>query len=233
MSERRVFINGEGKYTFKSPSAYESKWCFLTDKNRLRIIGQKLSYIEFHRWLFANLRHKNLVEGSLDLAIDFDIETGFIQTDILLIGSICEAALYSQIRSQFDVEGDNAPSAVKNCFQKEENKIERLSAKKVFIEGIDQSFEVVLLRKKTVSIPEYSISFASLARAALEIGLIDSECFSQIDKLRKDRNTIHIGEESKRQDDQRFVFSMSDREEALATMACLREQLRSNLILAF
>ncbi|MDQ8209701.1 hypothetical protein QEH52_19440 [Coraliomargarita sp. SDUM461003] len=218
MSTRKIFIEGNGHYDFKPLSHYEEKWSFLHDYRRKKIIAQKLSYLEFHRHLLNKIKHTNLVEGSLDMSIDFDLSVGFIQTDILLIGSICEGALYSQLRHRYDRGSRTTKKSVQDCFEVKEKKFESLSNQEFKKEGSDTSFKIGCYRTETKQLQEYAVSFSNLLKVAKSISLISSDCFGRLDLLRKSRNTIHSGEEARRQSDERFVFSVADREEALETM---------------
>lgn len=98
----KIFIYPKNQYTFRLNISYEQPWNFLPDSRRRKVIAEQLTYLEFHEWLFRNLRQTDKAKPTAsDLnEVRFHVREGFFRTDVLLYASICEAALMS-LRKKF------------------------------------------------------------------------------------------------------------------------------------
>ena len=94
MGKRTVLIYPKINYEFKENNFYKQEWDFLPDKSQVAIIATQLTYLEFHEWIHKNIRTTTDVsDSSTYCKLHGDINEGFVRTDILLYGTICETAI--------------------------------------------------------------------------------------------------------------------------------------------
>jgi hypothetical protein len=226
MSQRTVGIYPEKRYAFRSNASYRAPWNFLPHE-RASVIAEHLTYLDFHEWLMDNIRHASQLEPEADQwsPLGLSVAEGFYKTDVLLYASICEAALNAVLHSVYSHDEARAPQAVKDCFCTIEDCFEKISNYKasVNLRGSTVTGDVCLYfpREKTVS----ETKFASLIRAGKAIAIYDVNFEQRLDRLRDDRNTIHLANQIERNNQLRG-FKPSDRTRAKKITEELRVKLR-------
>ena len=213
-----IFIHPEKQYTFRQNISYEQPWNFLPDKQRRKVIAEQLTYLQFHEWLFTNLRQTDKAQPTAsDLnEVRFHVREGFFRTDVLLYASICEAALYVVAKEVFDSKTTTQkPEDLLAAFQTSEQKIIHLGKQTFTTEGDTRHPGCKIgycypkePRKKSDS----QISFDSLIKAARSIDAIDDTLEKRLDELRDARNTIHLGTQIARKP--KGPFDEQDRKES-------------------
>lgn len=222
MAKRKISLEPEQDFLFKTDESYRKPWSFLPDKDGTRIIGQQLTFLAFHKWLKDNLRHS---PEKYDLS--FSVAEGFFKTDVLLYASICEAALHAVLRKLFDDKKSEACERLSDCFEKDEPKQHKILDGRVEIEmtGKKRSGHLVLVSNNRKKRSQSELQFSQLIQAGEACGVYDEHFRLRLDQLRDDRNAIHLAKHLKRRDS-RKEFNSSDREFAELVTSELRELLR-------
>jgi hypothetical protein len=221
MSQRTVGIWPETRYDFRPNANYRHPWNFLPNE-RAKVIAEHLTYLEFHEWLMDNLRHatQHDPEPSDWSQLVSSVAEGFFKTDVLLYASICEAALYTVLDLVHSHEGARAHQAVKDCFRTIKDcfhKISKYEASMNIQGNVTGELCLRLSREEPVSEPK----FTSLIRAGKAIGIYDANFEQRLDRLRNERNTIHLANQIERRE-----FNNRDRTRAKKITEDLRVRLR-------
>lgn len=221
MSERTVGIYPQTRYDFLPNATYHVPWNFLPYE-RAKVIAEHLTYLAFHEWLMDNLRHATQHEPeSPDWSrLGLSVAEGFFKTDVLLYASICEAALYTALLLVHSHEGARAHQAVKDCFRTIEDRFHKISSYKASmnIQGnVTGDLCLHLTREEPVSEPK----FTSLIRDKKAIGIYDANLEQRLDRLRNERNTIHLANQIERRE-----FNNRDRTRAKKITEDLRVKLK-------
>jgi len=226
MGKRKVIVGPRHNYDFKPNADYEAMWTFLKNDDRKKIIAGQLTYLEFHGWLHANIRTSiaNTEKGEELFA---DMAEGFVRTDLLLYGAICEAALFDAISWSFRIKGEEAEEKVKNCFTRIEPKKLILNNALFKMKGSSSSGgQLALYWEKKVENESNCATFDSLIKAGNVLKIYDDSFKARLHNLRKDRNTIHLSEQIKRKKKNKYRFNAHDRIRARQTTDELRQRLQ-------
>ena len=227
MSERTIGIYpARTRYNFRSNESYRERWNFLP-RARAKVIAEQLTYLDFHEWLMNNLRHatEHEPENGQWLSLGLTVAEGFYKTDVLLYASICEAALYAVLRSAYSNQGILAHQAVKDCFRKVEDRFHSICDHEVRMPATNQSGRLCLRFKRETPLSASEIKFTSLIKAGQAIGIYGADLTAGLDRLRDDRNTIHLAKQIER-NKQRLAFTALDRRRAKNTTEKLRLALK-------
>jgi len=219
MTKRDVtIINNE--YDFLTDYDYEKRWGFLKDKDRTYYIGRQLTYLNFHEFLFNNIR-----TGNPPNKILFgNVAEGFIRTDIILYASICETALLDVIWWEHIRFGNIAPACVRKLLTIKEQKKTKLSNNLFTFNDKDKGSvtgEIVFVWEVEKESNHEELPFEKLIEACQDLNVIGNELGKELHKLRHHRNTIHGTMHIKRRRKSQ-VYQVSDRENA----KCITEVLR-------
>jgi hypothetical protein len=225
---RYISLHPESQYTFQTNSSYSSRWNFLSDQQRVKIIAAQLTYLEFHEWLDNNLRHRDPHESEL-WSLAFDVAEGFVRTDVLLYGSICEAALYAVAKKVVDSNTTTQkPPHLLAAFQTSEQKIHHLGKQTLTLKGNPEGItgKIGICYPKETPKSDSKITFDSLIKAARAINAIDAPLEKRLHVLREARrNTIHLGALITQR--QKGRFCAQDRDTAKQVTEETRSQLAS------
>jgi hypothetical protein len=227
MSERTIGIYPQTRYKFRFNESYRAEWNFLP-RQRAKVIAEQLTYLGFHEWLMRNLRHSEEREPAAAdwSSFGLTVAEGFYKTDVLLYASVCEAALYAVLKSVYSRDRDGADQAVKDCFCKIEDRFQCISDHKIFMPAGNVTGRLCLRFKREVSLSDWEVKFASLIKAGAAIGIYDSDLAARLDRLRDDRNTIHLAKQIER-NNQLIAFQALDRMRAKSTTEKLRVALQA------
>jgi hypothetical protein len=225
MSERTVGIWPQTRYDFRPNAHYRHAWNFLPNE-RAKVIAEHLTYLEFHEWLMDNLQSATQLnpQPSDWLSLRSSIAEGFFKTDVLLYASICEAALYTVLNSVYSSDGNRAHPAVKDCFRTIEDRFHKISSYKASMNihgNVTGDLCLHLTREEPISEPK----FASLIRAGKATGMYDQNFEQRLNRLRDDRNTIHLANQIERNNELR-EFNYRDRTRAKKITEDLRVKLK-------
>jgi hypothetical protein len=226
---RYISLHPESQYTFRPNDFYRAQWSFLPDQERARIIATQLTYLEFHEWLDKNLRYHSPPE-SKRLPLEFDVKEGFVRTDVLLYGSICEAALYAVAKKVFDSQTTpKPPDNLLAAFETSEQKIVHLGDQTFTMEGDSPrtGCKIGMCFTKKTRKKDRDISFDNLIKAARSIGAIDDHLEKRLHALREARNTIHLGIQIAHRQKTGGRFYGPDRDTAKQVTEEMRKQLAS------
>jgi hypothetical protein len=214
------------EYEFRTNYTYRAPWGFLPHKERAKVIASQLTYLDFHEWLMDKLRHTDRPEPDEDdwSPLVFDVAEGFYKTDVLYYASICEAALFSVLQKVQIVEGSSAHQSVKDCFERTEDR---------FLKLYGQAFEtrtpagphrgqLALHYTRSIALKDSDVKFAALIKAGQDVGIYDAMLRKRLDRLRDDRNCIHLANQVRRTG----CFSRQDRIRAKNTTENLRSALK-------
>jgi hypothetical protein len=227
---RYISIYPETQYEFQTNTFYYARWNFLPDKERVNIIVAQLTYLEFHEWLANNLRHHTRPDPreSNPSKLVFDVAEGFVKTDVLLYAAICEAALYVVAKASLKSNKDKEMAAdLLAAFLTCDQKIVPLSKQTFTMEGTNISGKIGMCFTKPSIKKDSTITFDSLIKAARSIDAIKPDLAEKSDKLRKARNTIHLGEHIARRQATGGRFNEPDRQTAKQVTEEMRVQLAS------
>ncbi len=217
MGERTIGLYPNQRFKFLTDDHYRTPWRFLPHFDRVRIIGQQLTYLAFHEWLTDNLRHSNKATPERDdrSELVFHVAEGFFKTDVLLYASICEAALHSVLHRLFVLKGFSAHNDLKACFEKVHHKHHPLckSRIKAFIDPAPKTGTLALVWERTKPLADSEIQFVSLIAAGESVGIYGTALRNRLNTLRDDRNAIHLANQIKRRQE-RSSFTPSDRKRA-------------------
>jgi len=178
-----------------------------------------------------NLRHASEDEPNEDAwsPLGLSVAEGFYKTDVLMYASICEAALFSVIQDVYKADPAGAHESVKDCFRRIEDKFQHLCDHEMDILAAAVKGRLCLRFKKEIPLPDRDVSFASLIEAGESIGMYGSDLRARLDRLRDDRNTIHLAKQIQRHDEFK-PFEKIDRARAKVTTERLRVALVDFLI---
>ena len=221
---RYISLHPENQYPFQTNSFYYARWSFLPDKERIKIIGAQLTYLEFHEWLANNLGHQSRPESE-PLPLVLDVAEGFVRTDVLLYGSICEAALYAVAKAFLNSKPPKIPADLFAAFITSEEKIIPFGKQTFTMEGTNTSGKIGMCVTKRNLKKDTAITFDSLIKAARSIDAINDTLAESLHALREARNTIHLGAQIKRRQTGRFYGR--DRDTAKQVTEEMRVQLAS------
>jgi hypothetical protein len=229
MANREVRIDPP-KYEFFPNSYYSDPWIFLPDVEQIKIIGQQLTYLNFHEWLMTNLQSRDPIsEPDKWRGIAFHVAEGFYKTDLLLYASICEAALYSVLKKYFDSMGARAPEDLRVCFERTEPKIKKLgytvndNKTKGQVDG-----ELAIYREVQKSLKNTELKFQSLIAAGKTLSIYQDRLATRLDKLREHRNAIHLAQHIKVRDTS-GNFTALHRKAAKSVTEALRVSLEAHI----
>ncbi len=229
MPNRTIGIYPSKRYNFRTNATYRTPWNFLPD-DRAKVIGEQLTYLDFHEWLMDNLRHSDSTNPEADQwsRLVFNIAEGFFKTDVLLYASICEAALFSILHDVFNDDGDSAHDCVKECFQRVEDRFHKLNSCEISLTTPARRVkgELCLRFTQETAISDSEVKFASLIKAGEAIRIYDAGLRRRLDTLRDDRNAIHLAKQIQRNSQLR-PFRESDRARAKQTTEELRVVLKA------
>jgi hypothetical protein len=226
MGKRKVLIRPHHNYDFKTNAYYEVMWGFLKDDDRKKIIAAQLTYLEFHSWLHANTR-TSVADSEKSEDLFADIAEGFVRTDILLYGAICEAALFDAIKENYEIKGERAEEEVKKCFTRVESKKIILNEALFQMQGSSSTKgRLALYWKKKTDDDVSHATFNNLIEAGNILNIYDNSFKTRLHNLRKDRNTIHLSQQIKRKKKNKYRFNVRDRRRARQITDELRQKLQ-------
>ena len=227
MARYFISLHPENQYTFQTNDFYRARWSFLPDKERVKFIATQLTYLEFHEWLDKNLRHHSRPESERRLPLEFDVKEGFVRTDVLLYGSICEAALYAVAKDVFDSKTTPKHADLLAAFETSEQKTHHLGNQTLTVQGHSPciSGKIGICYPKVTRKSDTKITFESLIKAAKSINAIKPDVAAKLDKLREARNTIHLGVQIAQRQATGARFYGPDRETAKQVTEEMRKQL--------
>src|SRR5262249_38102158 len=137
---------------------------------------------------------------------------------------ICEAALYAVVQSVYSHDQAGADPAVKDCFRTIEERLHKISGYKATM-NIQGNVTGELCLRITREEPLSEPKFAPLIRAGKAIGIYDGNFEQRLNRLRDDRNTIHLANQIERSDQLRG-FNKADRTRAKKITEDLRLKLK-------
>lgn len=225
MGKRRVIVSPNYNYDFKPNADYETMWNFLKDDDRKKIIAAQLTYLEFHGWLHANIR-TSIADSKKGEEIFADVAEGFVRTDLLLYGAVCEAALFDAISWNFSIKNDEADEKVKKCFTRVESKKLILNKAVFKMQGSSSNDGHLTLYWEKAKNDLSCATFNSLIEAGNVLNIYDDSFKTRLHNLRKDRNTIHLSEQINRKKKNKYQFNASDRRRARQITDELRQRLQ-------
>ena len=154
------------------------------------------------------------------------VAEGFYKTDVLLYASICEAALHWTLHKHYDLMGDAADQAVKDCFLRVKTRFSKVSKQALSMGSPPDTVTSCLYLHSTCEKPlsNSELSFNSFIKAGGAIGIYDGALQRRLDALRQDRNTIHLAKHVERRGQGR-EFRDLDRTRAKRTTEDLRRKL--------
>jgi hypothetical protein len=159
------------------------------------------------------------------------VKEGLVRTDVLLYGSICEAALYAVTKKVFDTNTTTPkpPDNLLAAFETSEQRIVHLGNQAFTMEGDSPRTGCKIgmcFTKKTLK-KDRAITFDNLIKAARSIDAIDDHLEKKPDKLREARNTIHLGTQIAHRQARGGRFYGPDRDTAKQATEEMRKQLAS------
>ena len=219
---RYISLYPENQYEFQTNNFYYARWSFLPDQERIKIIGAQLTYLGFHEWLANNLGHHSRPESE-PWSLILDVAEGFVRTDVLLYGSICEAALYAVAKAFLNSNPPEITADLFAAFMTSEEKIIPFGKQIFTMEGTSIRGKIGMCVTKRTQKKDTAITFDSLIKAARSINAIDDALAKRLHALREARNTIHLGAQIKQRQTGRFYGP--DRETAKQVTEEMRKQL--------
>jgi hypothetical protein len=88
----RHFSLDPAEYQVPTVSELRREWRNVPDPDARNVVAVEAQYLEFHRYLLASLRHRD-VEGSVPIPIGLSVRAGALKTATLLSACIAEAVL--------------------------------------------------------------------------------------------------------------------------------------------
>lgn len=229
---RTIGLHPENRYTFRTNKSFRQEWDFLPDNKKKNIIATQLTYLAFHGWLKSNLRHavQEVPTSQQWSTLVFDIDEGFHRTDLLLFASICEAALNCVLRSIYDKDAVNAHPALKKCYERAVDVSIALNSSEIQLVGANvlTTGKLCLCKSSQAPVSESEIKFVALISAGEELGIYDHALRERLDALRSDRNSIHLAQHL-RINNQEGAFTRADRDVAAQTTEAFRIALGAYL----
>ena len=171
-----------------------------------------------------------LRQGGGKLPLVGNIDEGFIVTDILLYGAICESALFDLIQYVYKYdEGRKNIEEVKNCFEHEVPKVHKLSNQKVkFVNnGKETNGSFCFSWKESKLKSNSQINFEDLIHAGKALAVYDAGLEEKLHQLRINRNSVHLSEQITQKYIKKHRYSKRDREVAQKTTEELRIHLHN------
>jgi len=230
MAIQKLLLHPEDTYDFKFNAKYREEWNCIVNEEYRKVIAQQLTYLNFHEWLFNNLKYEEY-EGVYE-QLKFHVEEGFYKSDILIYASICELALFDVLEHKYKQDKGSMPSKALECFEKKTDDYVSLDGKKVTVElGKDNivTSNLYVLGKKNVQVKDRDRHFDMLIKGCLALNVYDSDFYNRLDALRGWRNNIHLTAQvnSKKKNSTEFFFNSDKREEAKQITNELKSQIEA------
>lgn len=226
MSKRKVIIGPQFNFEFQENRIFQDQWSFLHDEDRQKIIAAQLTYLDFHGWLYKNLRTKKDGNDKPETLFG-DISEGFIRTDILLYAAICESALHDVAEWVYKRDERKALRKVRECFRQVTSSpppdIENVP---FLLQEPEISGQLTIHWEANESQEQVANpSLERLVKAGFAIGLLDEHLRERLHRLRRDRNTIHLAERINRKKNDKYRFTPDDRNRARDVVEELRQKI--------
>jgi hypothetical protein len=128
---RRSIKLAQDDYDFPTNDSLRDPWIDLDDEPSLKIIGQIMSYVQFHEYLIKNLKNETNYGWK---PLWLDVGEGLYKTVILRYASIVELVLFTLAEQCYQTQGNESPDCVLACFKRTDRRYYEFSSKKVRVE---------------------------------------------------------------------------------------------------
>jgi hypothetical protein len=190
MARRKIKLE-QDEYDFPTSNALRDPWTDLGNDSSLRMIGQIMSYIQFHEYLIQNLRHETTYGWR---PVWLDVAEGLYKTVILHYASIVELVLFTLTEQCYQTSVKESPIGVVACFKRVDRRYYEFSGKEIQVRLNECSLRTKLYgcHQRELPIDARDVGLDMLIRAGRDMGLYDDNFSDRLSKLNDLRNGIHL-----------------------------------------